>query len=304
MHIRSNTSRSKQLSPCGFTLVELLVVVGIIAVLVSLLLPALNKARQAAMTLNCLARLRELNNATMMYVAENRGSLPPIFESSTTNYGFPSWYSAPCIFPSVAAANGGDIRVGRTALDRGYLAKYMEKGYDVRHYICPTLEPNATFTRLGNASFGYNRYIGGAPDNWTLLPPAPSTTLRYSRPYKLSQIKQSSCYALFLCRDFVGDGIGGGGNGLWFRQDSTAEGGAYASPKSYHCPTNVMLHNRHSKTGSYIGWSGIVLPKITGFVSIAFADGSVRSEAWTVDSYPAKPIPGVYVRPEYPSPTW
>jgi prepilin-type N-terminal cleavage/methylation domain-containing protein/prepilin-type processing-associated H-X9-DG protein len=57
----------------GFTLVELLVVVGIIAVLISLLLPALNKAREASKTTVCVAHLQQIGVAMAMYVNDYRG---------------------------------------------------------------------------------------------------------------------------------------------------------------------------------------------------------------------------------------
>ena len=60
----------------GFTLVELLVVIGIIALLVSLLLPSLNKARESAKRVKCLSNLRQTGIAMSIYANQNKGRLP------------------------------------------------------------------------------------------------------------------------------------------------------------------------------------------------------------------------------------
>lgn len=63
----------------GFTLVELLIVVGIIALLIAMLLPALSAAREAAKRISCASNLRQLGQAEYMYANENHGYVTPCF---------------------------------------------------------------------------------------------------------------------------------------------------------------------------------------------------------------------------------
>jgi len=69
----------------GFTLVELLVVIGIISVLVAILMPALSQARRAAQATACLSNLRQLAQSLITYAVDNRGAMPGVEWASAQN---------------------------------------------------------------------------------------------------------------------------------------------------------------------------------------------------------------------------
>jgi prepilin-type N-terminal cleavage/methylation domain-containing protein/prepilin-type processing-associated H-X9-DG protein len=71
----------------GFTLVELLVVIGIIAVLIGILLPVIGRARKQANTTACMAALRSLGQTLAIYTSENKGSYPFSYYTSTAPAG-------------------------------------------------------------------------------------------------------------------------------------------------------------------------------------------------------------------------
>jgi len=106
----------------AFTLVELLVVIGIIAVLIGILIPALSKARQQANLTVCMANLRSIGQACNIYAAQHKGVLP---------YGY--WDgSAPWATPAVTAPDftkAGDWRILLlTAMVRQSSNTYVNNG--------------------------------------------------------------------------------------------------------------------------------------------------------------------------------
>jgi prepilin-type N-terminal cleavage/methylation domain-containing protein/prepilin-type processing-associated H-X9-DG protein len=100
--------------PKAFTLVELLVVIGIISVLIAMLLPALNKAREAAQTVSCLSNIRQVMQGLIAYAQDNKGTLPHRYYGGSVS---------PPISPAEWAG-----RIG------GGPGRYVR---DVRVFMCP-----------------------------------------------------------------------------------------------------------------------------------------------------------------------
>ena len=157
----------------GFSLLELLVVIGIVALLMSVALPSLSSARQQARSAVCLANLRTLGQGWGMYADENKdrllpGRLPRFFEGGFGN---------PRNFYEVGTGMKFRPRwpvlmqnqVGVPALDEP-LTYRNRQNYDSTIYVCPSV---SKWTDERNAAYGYNyqflgnhRARGGGTRNW------------------------------------------------------------------------------------------------------------------------------------------
>ncbi len=75
-----------------FTLIELLIVIAIIAILVSILLPALNSARQKAKSVQCISHLGQVMKGSLMYADDHEGQIPIGTPSGSSYLSFPQLY--------------------------------------------------------------------------------------------------------------------------------------------------------------------------------------------------------------------
>jgi prepilin-type N-terminal cleavage/methylation domain-containing protein/prepilin-type processing-associated H-X9-DG protein len=116
----------------AFTLVELLVVIGIIAILVGILLPALAKARRQALVVECASNMRNIGQALFDYAADNQGNLP-------------QYYADP-LHPGAIA--GGYWLWDMEAATRDALVKY---GMTQQAAYCPT-NADQMSAKVGNLS--------------------------------------------------------------------------------------------------------------------------------------------------------
>jgi prepilin-type N-terminal cleavage/methylation domain-containing protein/prepilin-type processing-associated H-X9-DG protein len=166
----------------AFTLVELLVVIGIIALLISILLPALSKARSESVKLKCLSNLRQLGTIVQQYANDNRGWVPrdyhydDQYRGDKPNVGFHILWAE-----SFAHYFGGDKwplpltdSSGRDAILTPYLLK-------IPIYQCPAKPRASQAFSYGTSSWGLNSDDGTdhLPNGGEAQPAIKISTVRY-----------------------------------------------------------------------------------------------------------------------------
>ena len=175
---RGPRSRRGSNPAAGFSLVELLVVIAIIAVLVGLLLPAVQAARAAARRTQCASNLRQLGIAMHGYVSSHNNLLPPLKVDDDERIAGTLANPSQNPYPGKSRYWFGQVDESQSALsDRldfseGTLAPYMEG--NVQAYQCPEFRAESVeqlrFGKLATG-FDYNAALGpGTQWDWSSWP--------------------------------------------------------------------------------------------------------------------------------------
>ena len=203
----------------GFTLVELLVVIGIIALLISILLPALSKAREQGNWVKCMSNLKQIGNAMQMYAQENKYYLPRPASNGMGEYtdDFLIWRS-----PS---PNG--LTINDTVLAKN-LSLRDEKLKEL--FRCPSDNPDE---RPPQAGFGQTyKYSFAMSKAWD-----PTTNTATAPRPKLTQVRRPADKVMVVEEKNPNDGR--------FEYANVSAGSADELCDRHTKQGNVLFHDMH-----------------------------------------------------------
>lgn len=235
----------------AFTLVELLVVIGIIAVLIGLLLPALGVARESAKTVACLSNLRQLATAVQIYCDRYKGSYPIAYYDDA---GSPLHTSYSWDFNSIRNLDTGVVSIQPGLLWEGDTAAKVQQ--------CPSYDGKSNTLADPYTGYNYNTSYIGHGQYESIVEPA-----------KAGQIRYASRCALF------GDGQYAGGANKYMRAPLPNAGDASFMARAsgtqgfrHRLRTNVVFCDGHAESilERHINTTRAEIPKIsagTGFLS-------------------------------------
>jgi prepilin-type processing-associated H-X9-DG protein/prepilin-type N-terminal cleavage/methylation domain-containing protein len=260
----------------AFTLVELLVVIGIIAVLIAMLMPALTKARRSAITLQCASNLRQIGMGFVMYTAANNGRYPIAFPGLEHTDGLCNSGPGNQYFTiQTDDTYPGSLFTTSEGFGHGHYVSWMDllhthiQNRNIFHCPARSLTPGEDVFSMANiaAGYGYNFAISGFKYYVSTWPgDLPQRNLPAGVPVKASMIR-----------------------------------GASETITAMDCGT---VHATFANPYYYSGWSvdpgfeGIVQPHQGG--NFLFADGHVQwyraNDKEVTGNVSLKPVSGVWTR--------
>lgn len=236
----------------GFTLIELLVVISVIALLISMLLPALRGAREAASQTQCASNIRQQALAVFLYAADRNGWHPVQWGTSTeftasnppgSNQGFGTWPYQISTYLEISWDGDATKRIPTSGPATFY---------------CPTAEAkgnvqSATPTPRSSLSYGYNRRI------WCTATDLP----------KLEQFKEPTITMLMA--------------DLWDVTNGEVISAMAKQPWNYP----GTFHNTNTELGGGLGgtWGSFAF-RHNSRITMSFVDGHIAQHAKGTDNRP------------------
>jgi len=169
----------------GFTLIELLVVIAIIAILIGLLLPAVQKVREAAARMSCSNNIKQLSVAVHNYASANQDKVPPGWATyNGTQYGSLHFFILPYIEQdSIYKAAGNN--------------SWNQNNVGVKTFVCPSDSTVWNSYPNGGTNYAWNVWVFQGSAGWgsdgrggtltTSMPDGTSQTVIWAERYRLCQ---------------------------------------------------------------------------------------------------------------------